>query len=239
MPYQVPTAGIEDSAINSNKIATDAVGTSEIISDGVRTVDIQNSAVTTDKINNDAVTNAKIADDAVQTDQIQDASVTLAKCETSLTNALVPIKGIIMFSGTTAEIPSSFALCDGQNGTPDLRDKFVIAASVDSTGWKTTVTGSNTSTGGSKDGVLREHNHTISSGGASGNFLTGASLGYNNAGPFQYGGDATAVSGINFNTNSGSVSYTDPVSSTEGDVGSLTDANLPPYYALAFIMRTT
>jgi len=60
MPYQVPTAGIEDSAINSNKIATDAVGTSEIITDGVRTVDIQNSAVTTAKINNDAVTYGKI-----------------------------------------------------------------------------------------------------------------------------------------------------------------------------------
>ena len=60
MPYQIPTAGIEDSAVNAAKIATDAVGTTEIISDGVRTADIQNSAVTTAKINNDAVTYGKI-----------------------------------------------------------------------------------------------------------------------------------------------------------------------------------
>lgn len=30
-----------------------------------------------------------------------------------------------MWSGTIASIPSGWALCDGQNGTPDLRDKFI------------------------------------------------------------------------------------------------------------------
>ena len=45
---------------------------------------------------------------------------------------VVPIGGIIMWSGTIAAIPSGWALCNGQvvNGktTPDLRDRFVIGA---------------------------------------------------------------------------------------------------------------
>jgi len=41
---------------------------------------------------------------------------------------MVPIGGIIQWSGSVGSIPSNFALCDGNNGTPDLRGKFVIGA---------------------------------------------------------------------------------------------------------------
>ncbi|WP_439412910.1 hypothetical protein [Enterobacter ludwigii] len=38
-------------------------------------------------------------------------------------------KGIItMFSGTKNDIPKGWALCDGNNGTPDLRDRFIVMA---------------------------------------------------------------------------------------------------------------
>lgn len=38
-------------------------------------------------------------------------------------------KGIIcMWSGSIDSIPDGWALCDGNNGTPNLRDKFVIGA---------------------------------------------------------------------------------------------------------------
>ena len=36
-----------------------------------------------------------------------------------------PSGGIIMWSGTLANIPSGWFLCDGANGTPDLRSKMV------------------------------------------------------------------------------------------------------------------
>lgn len=36
--------------------------------------------------------------------------------------------GIIMFSGAVADIPSGWYLCNGSNGTPDLRGKFVLGA---------------------------------------------------------------------------------------------------------------
>ena len=43
-------------------------------------------------------------------------------------NANVPLGAIVMWGGTEANIPSGWALCNGQNGTPDLRDRFVLGA---------------------------------------------------------------------------------------------------------------
>jgi microcystin-dependent protein len=34
-----------------------------------------------------------------------------------------------MWSGSVANIPIGWALCDGQNGTPDLRERFIVGAS--------------------------------------------------------------------------------------------------------------
>ena len=33
---------------------------------------------------------------------------------------------IIMWNSTVASIPTGFVLCDGNNGTPDLRGRFVV-----------------------------------------------------------------------------------------------------------------
>lgn len=38
----------------------------------------------------------------------------------------VPVGAILIWSGTAAQIPDGWALCDGQDGRPDLRDKFVL-----------------------------------------------------------------------------------------------------------------
>ena len=58
---------------------------------------------------------------------------------------------IIAWYGNTGNIPSGFVLCDGNNNTPDLRDRFIVGAgSAYSPG----------ATGGSKDAVLVEHFHT-------------------------------------------------------------------------------
>jgi microcystin-dependent protein len=35
---------------------------------------------------------------------------------------------IVLWSGSSRSIPSGWALCDGSNGTPDLRDKFIVGA---------------------------------------------------------------------------------------------------------------
>ena len=38
----------------------------------------------------------------------------------------IPSGLIVMWSGTEANIPSGFVLCDGNNGTPNLTDKFIF-----------------------------------------------------------------------------------------------------------------
>lgn len=42
-------------------------------------------------------------------------------------NAL-PAGVIVMWSGTTSNVPDGWALCDGTNGTPNLLDRFIVAA---------------------------------------------------------------------------------------------------------------
>lgn len=40
-----------------------------------------------------------------------------------------PLTGIIcMWSGSIVDIPDGWLLCDGNNDTPDLRDRFILAA---------------------------------------------------------------------------------------------------------------
>ena len=43
-------------------------------------------------------------------------------------SANVPAGSIIPWYGNLANIPDGFALCDGKNGTPDLRDRFLVGA---------------------------------------------------------------------------------------------------------------
>lgn len=67
---------------------------------------------------------------------------------------------IIMWSGTIATIPTGWVLCDGNNSTPDLRERFIVGASVDDGGVaKTTITTGKTQTGGAIDHT--HGNHTV------------------------------------------------------------------------------
>jgi microcystin-dependent protein len=38
----------------------------------------------------------------------------------------VPVGAILMWSGEPSRVPTGWALCDGNNGTPDLRDRFIV-----------------------------------------------------------------------------------------------------------------
>jgi hypothetical protein len=143
---------------------------------------------------------------------------------------------IMMWSGTIATIPSGWVLCNGSSGTPDLRDRFIIGASQDDAGAaKTNVTGSLTQSGGSKDAIVVSHTHTAT-------VTDPGHVHTNNSGYFS-GGAAAAGGDIGSNrwmANSGSVnSNTTGISVSNSTTGSSgTNANLPPYYALAFIMKT-
>ncbi|RLI02974.1 hypothetical protein DRO38_03300 [Candidatus Bathyarchaeota archaeon] len=40
----------------------------------------------------------------------------------------IPSRTIWVWSGNIADIPAGYVLCDGTNGTPDLRDLFIVGA---------------------------------------------------------------------------------------------------------------
>ena len=44
-------------------------------------------------------------------------------------NNAIPSGVIVMWSGSIDSIPEGWALCDGNNGTPDLRDRFILGTS--------------------------------------------------------------------------------------------------------------
>ena len=41
---------------------------------------------------------------------------------------MVPIGGIIAWAGAANDLPAGYQLCDGSNGTPDLRNQFIRGA---------------------------------------------------------------------------------------------------------------
>ena len=141
---------------------------------------------------------------------------------------------IILWSGAANAIPSGFVLCDGNNSTPNLTDRFVVGAGaaygVGASGGSSTVTLSLAQT--------PSHTHTASvsdPGHQHNTSVTGAALfpGFGNI-TIGYGGPggypATVFSMSNANTG---ISV-----SNNSQGGGQSHENRPPYYALCYIMKT-
>ena len=162
-------------------------------------------------------------------------------------NGITPIGGIIMWNGTIAEaiaLQPGWALCDGRsvNGrvTPDLRNRFIIGSSVDSGGIsQTTVTGAVSKTGGNKDAIVVSHTH-----GGSATAVGDHAHGYAAANVVSTIPSVQTIAALssaviqNNNLTTGNAGGHSHGLTIDAAGGSGTDANLPPYYALAFIMRT-
>ena len=144
----------------------------------------------------------------------------------------VPSGGIIMWSGSIATIPTGWLLCNGSSGTPDLRNRFIIGAFVDSGGAaNTTITGANTQTGGSKDAIIVSHTHTATDSGHSHQFNYAAFDWTVSGGPSTITANRLGTGPGTTTTGNANISV-----STTGSSG--TNANLVPYYAIAFIMKS-
>lgn len=143
----------------------------------------------------------------------------------------IPSGLIALWSGSIGSVPSGWYLCDGTNGTPDLRDRFIVGA-----GSSYTVG----ATGGTADAIVVAHTHTATSTstvtdpGHLHTYTRYAALQVQSGSstPCWSGtttdNTSTATTGITVATNTSIVS-----AGTSG-----TGQNLPPYYALAYIMKS-
>ena len=145
-----------------------------------------------------------------------DNSTKVATTAYVATNA-IPSGGIIIWSGSSASIPSGWYLCNGSNGTPDLRNRFVVGAG------STYAVGN---TGGSADAIVVSHTHSVTDPGHS------HTIGFQNHTIDQNAGSAGLVRQGTSNTSTQTTGIS--ISST-GASG--TNANLPPYYALCYIQK--
>ena len=89
---------------------------------------------------------------------------------------LVPSGGVILWHGASNAVPKGWAICDGTNGTPDLRDRFVIGAGgkygLDATGGAASATPDVTA-GTAKTGIGLAN---ASSNGTAGSAKTGINI---------------------------------------------------------------
>ena len=134
---------------------------------------------------------------------------------------------IILWSGLTSTIPTGWALCNGTNGTPNLTDRFVIGAG--------NTYGVN-QTGGSKDAVNIAHTHTGSTS-TIGNHTHTQNGGTSKFMRWASGVDDYMLTPNTQQNNTGASGSHKHTFTTASSGVSGTNRNLPPYYALAYIMR--
>lgn len=121
-----------------------------------------------------------------------------------------PVGTIVIWSGTADNIPTGWQLCDGTKGTPDLRDKFVLGAGTNH------AVGDS---GGSEEVTLTveqmpTHSHKVSTS-------------YNNTEGAPRNGTMCALDNL-----SGTID-------AQNSGSSQPHPNMPPYYALCYIMKLT
>lgn len=154
-----------------------------------------------------------VADNSISTAKISDEAVTADKLSPDVTLSL-PAGSIIMWAGAVETVPTGWQLCNGTNGTPDLRDRFVVGAgntyAVGNTGGAAQVT--------LTTDQLPAHTHSYSDKYTDGNRQDGS-----------HAWDATTDKNPTYTTenkNTGSVG------------GNQAHENRPPYYAVAMICKS-
>jgi hypothetical protein len=176
----------------------------------------------------------------------------------------LPLGAIVMWSGIVADIPDSFALCDGDNGTPDLRDRFIVGAANGAGHYAPGSTGGSIHASGTGTiAVGGAHDHPLS---IDGHVLTlaempkhkhGNGVGDDDGQTFNHGTLPAVPNASEQVSNLGSSAGTvEGYTTEEGEnaahshTGSTTSSGahshdltlddvtiLPPYFALCFIMK--
>ena len=175
-------------------------------------------------------TTASLAINALVPSQTGNSGKALVTNGTSVSWGAAFVSGMIMlWSGSSATIPSGWLLCDGTNSTPDLRNRFVVGA---------TSTYAVGATGGSADAIVVSHTHTTTVTDSGHTHASSTGQGFltrnTSAGDALNGGSDWLFA--NINSTASSTTGITVSANTTGSSG--TNANLPPYYALCYIMKS-
>ena len=127
----------------------------------------------------------------------------------------IPSGVIVSWYGDKANVPSGWAICDGTNGTPDLRDRFIVGAgnsySLKATGGANTVSLTADQNG--------PHSHSGTTSSSQQTVVPGSDL-------------------LGTHSNNMGKWGTVNITLTTGSSGKgAAHENRPPYYALYFIMK--
>lgn len=150
---------------------------------------------------------------------------------------LVPRGTIIMWHGNGSSIPKGWAICDGSNGTPDLRDQFIVGAGkkypVNDTGGEERVT--------LKSTEMPKHNHGAS--GSTNNDVTSTNGNHSHTAR-EFTGWAEAGGKYwkdlvrrNASTNRATSQAGNHNHTLYPSGGGKSHENRPPYHALYFLMK--
>lgn len=138
----------------------------------------------------------------------------------------IPVGGIIMWNGAADHIPEGWALCDGNNGTPNLSGRFVVGFDPNDAAYNTVG-----NTGGAPVVTLAleqmpSHTHG----------LTTESIGYVSGftTPYQ---EVPTFPEKNFHDESEQSNGTKFLGTSSAAGGSQPHENRPPYYVICYIMR--
>lgn len=197
--------------------------------------------------------------------QLDDGQIPMAKISPAVVAdgdlRLFPSGGVIIWSGSVVAIPNGWVICDGANGTPDLRDKFIIGASSTGAFSVGDQGGAQTHTHVGSSSSAGSHAHTIT---VNGHAITinempqhehGNGYGTNQpSAPLWNQRPASGTDRFDNNTANPNIEamtslvgggQPHPHTASSANAGAHTHpiaiqnaSSLPPYYALCFIMKT-
>jgi hypothetical protein len=149
-----------------------------------------------------------------------------------------PSGGVIMWSGSVANIPAGWFLCNGLNGTPDLRNRFIVGAG----------TGSDYAVGAvggfpeqfPEITIYNSGSHTHALSGSTASNTTGVTLSTTIIRPEYEQNQVNVIGSVTLSDpghshNQGGQADSGGVHTHTADITSFD--NRPPFYALCYIMK--
>ena len=169
-------------------------------------------------------------------DALPRSTIKLIRYSVESTSSSVPQGSIIPWYGSIGNIPNGFALCDGKNGTPDLRDRFLVGAGneyiLSDIGGEDSVL--------LKESDISNHRHLMFSTGYQ--FISGSAMGtyLNNSTYVSIAGNAgygSCEEKYNMVPAINNIAPTVGLTGYAGNGNPTAHENRPPYYALYYIMK--